>query len=90
MVGIRSRGEQRCRRTTYLSREGQRGLVKPLLLGVANVGGDDFLEGEVLVSPLELLAVLLGLDRELAANGVLDLEDGGVEVFGEEGEHGGR
>ena len=40
------------------------------------------------MSPLELLAVLLCLDRELAAHGVLDVEHGWVEVVYGEGLHG--
>ena len=72
---------------THLSGERERRLVEPLLLGVPDVRGDDFVEGEVFVAGGELFAVLLGLDGELAAHGVLDLEDGRVELVDREGAH---
>ncbi len=39
---------------------------------------------------LELVAQLLGFDRELATNSILDLEDGRVEGLRSEGTHFGR
>ena len=36
---------------------------------------------------LELLAKVLSLYGELAADSILDFEDGGVEIFLDEGEH---
>ena len=72
---------------TYLTSERQEGLVKPLLLGVADVGRDDLFEGQTMALALELLAELLSLDRELAADGVLDLENRGVKVGRSEGTH---
>ena len=73
---------------THLSGERERRLVEPLLLGVPDIGGDDLVEGEVFVAGGELFAVLLGLDGELAAHGVLDVEHGWVEVVDGEGLHG--
>lgn len=72
---------------TYLTREGEGRLVKPLLLWISDVGRDDLLEREVVFLRLELLAQLLGLDRELAAHGVLDLQDRGVELVWRKGTH---
>lgn len=75
-------------RRTYLPRERYRWLVEPLLLWVPDVGADDLVKGQAMVVLVELLAVVLGLDCELAADGVLDGEDGGVEGRGCEGAHG--
>ena len=72
---------------TYLSGERERRLVEPLLLGVPDVGGDDLVEGEVFVAGGELLAVLLGLDGELAAHSVLYIKDSGVEGVDRERAH---
>jgi hypothetical protein len=79
-------------RPSYLTRKRQRGLVKPLLLRVADVRGDDPVElqalslcrGGGLAGVVELHAVLLGLDRELATDGVLDLGKCWIEVLGGE------
>lgn len=64
---------------THLAREGKGGLVEAFLLGVANVRVDDPLERQ-LVTRLQPVAEVLCLDGELATHGVLDIEDGGVEV----------
>jgi hypothetical protein len=79
-------------RRSYLTRERQRRLIKPLLLWVADVRGDDPVElqalslcrGGSLAAVVELYTVLLGLDRQLAADGVLDLGECGVQVLGGE------
>ena len=68
----------------HLAIECNRRLVEPLLLGVADVGRDDLVEGEVLVAIAELRAVLLGLNSKLAANGVLGSNDVLVDVIGGE------
>lgn len=75
------------KKSTHLAGERQERLVKPLLLGVPDVGRDDLLERELVLVALQLLAELFCLDRELAADGVLNLENGRVEVFGREGAH---
>ena len=59
------------------------------MLGVADVGVDDPLEGQV-VSGVEPVAEVLCLDGELAADGVLDVEHGRVEVGDGELVHGAR
>ena len=65
--------------STHLARESKRGLVETLLLGVANVRVDDPLERQLLAR-LELVTEVLCFDGELAAHGVLDIKDGGVEI----------
>lgn len=50
-------------------------------LGVANVGVDDALEGPLARAGLDLLLNLGGTERDLAADGVLGLEEAGVEGF---------
>ena len=72
---------------THLTREGEGGLVKPLLLWVSDVGRDDLLKREVVFLRLELLAQLLGLDRELAAYGVLDVLHVRIESVSRERAH---
>lgn len=72
---------------TYLTREGDGGLVKTLLLWVTDVGVDDSVEGEAMVFGLELCPESLCLYGELTANGVLDVCDCGVEVVWGKGTH---
>lgn len=72
--------------TEDLAEEGDGLLVQ--LLGVADVGRDDLGKGEVAGAVCELGAVLLGLDGELAADGVLGGPDVGVDVVDAE-PHGG-
>lgn len=73
--------------TGYLAEEGKGLLVE--LLGVADVGGDDLVEGQVVsLAAGDLGAVLLRLDGQLATDGVLGLLDVGVDVVGSES-HGG-
>lgn len=61
-----------------LAEEGDGLLVE--LLGVANVGRDDLLEGEARLSPGQLGAELLRLDGKLTPYGVLGRLDMGVDV----------
>lgn len=60
-----------------LAKEGDGLLVQ--LLGVANVGRDDVLEGQAAVAFGQARAKLLGLDGQLAADGVLGPPDVGVD-----------
>ncbi len=75
------------RTRTHLSGESERRLVESLLLGVPDVGGDDLGEREIGGARGELLAVLLCLDRELTAHGILNVGDCGVEFGGGKGTH---
>lgn len=61
-----------------LAEEGEGLLVE--LLGVADVGGDDLGEGQVLVAVGKLAAELLALDGQLATHGVLGLAHVRVDV----------
>lgn len=73
--------------TENLAEEGDGLLVE--LLGVTNVGADDLVEGKVLgVALSDLGAVLLRLDGQLAADGVLGLDDVRVDVLDGETAHG--
>ncbi len=65
----------------YLSGESDRRLIQPLLLGISYVRGDNPVERKAMVSFLELVAVLLSLDRELTAYGVLHFQDRRVQMF---------
>lgn len=65
-------------------------MVKSFLLRVTDVRVDDALKGKAVVGLCELLAVLFGLYCELAADSVLDVENGRVEGLWGEGRHGGR
>lgn len=64
---------------THLASEGERRLVKALLLRIANVRVDDSLEGQ-LVPSLELVAEVFSLDGEFATDSILDIEYSRVEV----------
>lgn len=61
------------KRETHLASESKRGLVKALLLRVANIRVDDAAEWQ-LVSRIEFVAEVLSLDSELAADGILHVE----------------
>lgn len=61
-----------------LAEEGDGLLVE--LLRVADVGRDDLGEGQARLAAAELGAELLRLDGQLAADGVLGLDDVGVDV----------
>jgi hypothetical protein len=76
------------RTTTHLPGKCKRFLVKPLLLWVPNVGRDDLAEWYALRVILELVAENFGFDGKFSTDGVLDVEDVGVEGFGGEGTHG--
>lgn len=78
----------------HLAEEGDGLLVQ--LLGVPDVGGDDLVEGQVLVAGGQLGAEELGLDGQLAPHGVLGGHDILVDVVDVEprggrlcGRHGG-
>lgn len=75
--------------STYLPCEGNRRLVEALLLGIANVAVDHLLEGKLSLVLLgaQLFVEFVGFDGELSADGVLDIENGRVEVGGSEGAH---
>jgi len=65
--------------TEHLAEEGDGLLVE--LLRVADVGGDDIVEGQVLALALgQSSLVLLGTDGEFATDGILCLLDIGVDV----------
>jgi len=67
-----------------LAEEGDRLLIQ--LLRVTNIGTDDRVEGKILAFALvELGAVLLRLDRQLATNGILGFLDMRVDVVDVEG-----
>jgi hypothetical protein len=74
---------------THLPRKGQRWLVQALLLRIADIRVYNPLERQ-LVPRLEFVAKIFGLDGELATNGILHIENGGVEVADGEGLHGVR
>lgn len=76
------------KQAAYLASEGDRSLVQSLLLRVPDVGIDDLVERMSMVRLLEVVAQLLGLDSELAADGILDTVEGGIYVS-EGGAHGG-
>ena len=60
----------------YLAVERDRRLIKPGLLRVPDVRGDDLVERQVLSSVrLELHPVFLGFDGQLTAHGILDVKD---------------
>ena len=65
--------------SAHLAVEGYGPLIKSLLLRIPNVAGDDPVERQTVVFLLELVAVLLRLDGELTADGVLDVANGGIE-----------
>lgn len=75
---------------TNLSTKGDRRLIEALLLRVSDVGRHNLGERQrrrgVLI--FQSHAELFGSDSQLAADGVLDVVDSGVEVV--DGKHGGR
>lgn len=77
---------------TDLAIERQWWLVQPLLLGIANVRSNDFVERKTILflsSRLpELLAVLLRLDCELTPHCVLDFDE--IRIHVGDRERGGR
>lgn len=73
---------------THLTSKGNWGLVKALLLGVSDVRVNNAIKWQVMLSRLESNSMLLCLDGQLAANGVLDVEHGGVQVCWRELAHG--
>jgi hypothetical protein len=73
-----------------LSSKGDRWLIEALLLRVPDVGRHDLGERQRRrgVRVLQRIAELFSFDRQLTADGVLDVENGGVEIV--DGEHRGR
>ena len=57
----------------YLSVEGDRWLIEPLLLRIPDVGRDDLIEWKRMVWLFELFAEDFGFDSEFASNGIFDL-----------------
>src|SRR6266702_1172860 len=78
----------RASKTTHLSDECNRWLIKPHLLRVPNVRRDDLVERQaVIVFRLELYAVLLCPNGQLATHGILDVEKGGIQGIDRECTH---
>jgi len=75
---------------TDLSDEGDWWLIESLLLRVSDVGRHDLGEWQRRrgTRVFQCLAEFLSFDRQLTADGVLDVENGGVEIV--DGEHCGR
>ena len=64
----------------YLAVECDRRLIKPGLLRVPDVRGDDLVERQVMGGVrLELHPVFLGFDGQLTAHGILDVENRGIQ-----------
>jgi len=57
------------------------------LLGVSDIGRDDFVERKAMVGLLELISEDLSLDGELATHSILYLLKGGVKSVYGEGAH---
>jgi len=72
-------GAMRIATNTDLSCERDGWLVQALLLRVPDIGRDNLVKRQPMVFFFELFSEAFGLDRELATNGVLDLQHGGVE-----------
>ena len=69
--------------TDDLAPERDRLLIQPPLLRVTNIGSDDFIKRQLVPSFLvtcNLLGVRICLQGELAPDGILDIEDGGVDA----------
>lgn len=63
-----------------LSPISERDLIKPLLLGITDVGSDNLFEWQRLMSHIgKDLDILVGLDRELASDSIVNSLNRGVD-----------
>ena len=63
-------------------------MIQAFLLRIADVGVNDLLKGQAMGLGLEFCTKILGLDSELASDGILHVLDGRVEICGGELTHG--